>query len=515
MRIGIDVGGTFTDLVVTRDEGGIAQFKTHSTPVDPSIGVFRGLAEISETYGVTLDQLLLDVELIVHGTTVATNTLVERKGANVALITTSGFRDLLEMREGLKEDRYNLRMASVEPLIPRYLRMGISERVKYDGSVHTPLDVESLRKALLKLKDEGVESIAVCFLFSFMNPDHELKAEAEIRKVFPDAFVSLSHEVLPQIKEFDRISTTALNAYVGPELGKYLGNLQQRMVDHGDQRKILIIQSNGGSAPIEDSIKFAVRSILSGPAGGAKGAAKVASSLGEENVIALDMGGTSTDISIIEGGRPHVANEKFESGWKISVPMIDIHTLGAGGGSIARVDIGGVLRVGPDSAGAEPGPACYGLGGEDPTVTDAALLLGLLDGTSFLGGKASLDKNLSEQAIKYKVADPLGLSITDAAEGILRVVSNSIAEGIRLASVRKGLDPREFSMVAFGGAAGILANQVAREVGIHKVLVPQAAPVLSAFGMLTSELRYDFSQSYPSGLNVLDLEEMTSRLRIM
>jgi N-methylhydantoinase A len=285
--------------------------------------------------------------------------------------------------------------------------------------------------------------------------------------------------------------------------------------DHGDQRKILIIQSNGGSAPIEDSIKFAVRSILSGPAGGAKGAAKVASSLGEENVIALDMGGTSTDISIIEGGRPHVTNEKFESGWKISVPMIDIHTLGAGGGSIARVDIGGVLRVGPDSAGAEPGPACYGLGGEDPTVTDAALLLGLLDGTSFLGGKASLDKNLSEQAIKYKVADPLGLSITDAAEGILRVVSNSIAEGIRLASVRKGLDPREFSMVAFGGAAGILANQVAREVGIHKVLVPQAAPVLSAFGMLTSELRYDFSQSYPSGLNVLDLEEMTSRLRIM
>lgn len=515
MRIGIDVGGTFTDLVVTRVEGGITQFKTPSTPKDPSIGVFRGLTEISETYGVTLDQLLLDVELIVHGTTVATNTLVERKGANVALITTSGFRDLLEMREGLKEDRYNLRMASVEPLIPRYLRMGISERVKYDGSVHTPLDVESLRKALLKLKDEGVESIAVCFLFSFMNPDHELKAEAEIRKVFPDAFVSLSHEVLPQIKEFDRISTTALNAYVGPELGKYLGNLQQRMVDHGDQRKILIIQSNGGSAPIEDSIKFAVRSILSGPAGGAKGAAKVASSLGEENVIALDMGGTSTDISIIEGGRPHVTNEKFESGWKISVPMIDIHTLGAGGGSIARVDIGGVLRVGPDSAGAEPGPACYGLGGEDPTVTDAALLLGLLDGTSFLGGKASLDKNLSEQAIKYKVADPLGLSITDAAEGILRVVSNSIAEGIRLASVRKGLDPREFSMVAFGGAAGILANQVAREVGIHKVLVPQAAPVLSAFGMLTSELRYDFSQSYPSGLNVLDLEEMTSRLRIM
>lgn len=288
-------------------------------------------------HGLSLDQLLNEVKLIVHGTTVATNTLVERKGANVGLITTEGFRDLLEMREGLKEDRYNLRMASVEPLIPRYLRLGVPERVKYDGSVHTPLDVGALNCSLQELKREGVESLAVCFLFSFMNPAHELQAEAEIRKVFPDAFVSLSHEVLPQIKEFDRISTTALNAYVGPELGRYLGNFQRRIGEHGDESKVLIIQSNGGAAPIEDSIKFAVRSILSGPAGGAKGAAKAAASVGERNVIALDMGGTSTDISIIEGGKPHVANEKFEAGWKIAVPMIDIHTLGAGGGSIARV----------------------------------------------------------------------------------------------------------------------------------------------------------------------------------
>ena len=515
MRIGIDVGGTFTDLVVAQNDGSIEQFKTHSTPKDPSIGVLQGLAEVAGAHGLTLDQMLTEVELIVHGTTVATNTLVERKGANVGLITTEGFRDLLEMREGLKEDRYNLRMASVEPLVPRYLRLGVPERVKYDGSIHTPLDVGALKCSLQELKKEGVESLAVCFLFSFMNPDHELQAEVEIRKVFPDAFVSLSHEVLPQIKEFDRISTTALNAYVGPELGRYLGNFQRRIGEHGDESKVLIIQSNGGAAPIADSIKFAVRSILSGPAGGAKGAANAAASEGEGNVIALDMGGTSTDISIIEGGRPHVANEKFEAGWKIAVPMIDIHTLGAGGGSIARVDLGGVLRVGPESAGAEPGPACYGLGGETPTVTDAALVLGLLDPSSFLGGRASLDVNLSREAIRAKVAEPLGLSVTEAADGILRVVSNLIAEGIRLASVRKGLDPREFSMVAFGGAAGMLATRVAREVGIQKVLVHPAAAVLSAFGMLTSDVQYDFSQSYPMGLKALDLDEVRGRLKTM
>ncbi|MDP6512361.1 MAG: hydantoinase/oxoprolinase family protein, partial [SAR202 cluster bacterium] len=515
MRIGIDVGGTFTDLVVAQDDQPIGHFKTHSTPSDPSIGVLRGLTEVAEAHGQTLDQLLAEVELIVHGTTVATNTLVERKGANVGLITTEGFRDLLEMREGLKEDRYNLRMKPVEPLVPRYLRLGVPERVKFDGSVHTPLDLDALRGALRELKAEGVDSLAVCFLFSFMNPDHELQAEAEIRMAFPDAFISLSHQVLPQIKEFDRLSATALNAYVGPELGRYLGNLQQRMNEHSDESKVLIIQSNGGAAPIEDSIRFAVRSILSGPAGGAKGAAYAASVVGEENVIALDMGGTSTDISIIEGGRPHVANEKYEAGWKIAVPMIDIHTLGAGGGSIARVDLGGVLRVGPDSAGADPGPACYGLGGDDPTVTDAALVLGLLDPESFLGGRANLDSSLSEKAIQEKVADPLGLSVTDAAAGILRVVSNSIAEGIRLASVRKGLDPREFAMVAFGGAAGMLANQVAREIGIRKVIVHPAAPVLSAFGMLASDLQYDYSQSHPAGLETLDVDEMRSRLRMM
>jgi len=515
LRIGIDVGGTFTDLVVAQNNRNIEQFKTHSTPKDPSIGVLKGLTDIANAHKITLNELLAKVELIVHGTTVATNTLIERKGANVGIITTDGFRDLLEIREGLKEDRYNLRMPSVKPLVPRYLRLGIKERIKYDGSVHTPINIINLKENLKKLKSEGVNSLAVCFLFSFMNSKHELQAAEEIKKIFPNAFISLSHEVLPQIKEFDRISTTAVNAYVGPELSKYLSNFQKRIVEYGDESKVLIIQSNGGAAPIEDSVKFAVRSILSGPAGGAQGAANAAYDINEKNIIALDMGGTSTDISIIEDGKPHIANEKFEAGWKIAVPMIDVHTLGAGGGSIASVDISGVLRVGPESAGAEPGPACYGLGGEKPTVTDAALILGLLNKHSFLGGRVTLNDNLAEQAIKNKIADPLGLTITEAANGIIRVVTNSIAEGIRLASIRKGLDPRNFSMVAFGGAAGIIANQVAREVGIQKILIPYTAPVLSAFGMLTSNIQYDFSQSYPSGLEILDLNEIRSQLQEM
>jgi len=308
-RIGIDVGGTFTDLVVSRDDQPLQFFKTHSTPADPSLGVLQGLTDIADEAGTSVEDLLGDVELIVHGTTVATNTLIERKGAKVGLITTEGFRDLLEMREGLKEDRYNLRMQPVEPLVPRYLRVGVPERVRSDGQVHTPIDLDRLEEELETLKAEGVDSLAVCFLFSFLNSDHELAAEQVIRRIFPDAFVSLSHQVLPQIKEFDRLSTTTLNAYVGPALGSYLSRLQSRLGEDAAASKVLVIQSNGGTAPIADSVLFAVRSILSGPAGGTKGAAHSAVESGERNVIALDMGGTSTDISIIEDGRPHIAGD--------------------------------------------------------------------------------------------------------------------------------------------------------------------------------------------------------------
>ena len=401
-------------------------------------------------------------------------------------------------------------MDQVEPLAPRYLRVGVAERVDSSGSVRRELDVDGLRREVEYLKSEGVDSVAICFLFSFLNPDHEIQAEKIVREILPDAYVSASHVILPQIKEFDRLSTTSLNAYVGPSLSNYLERLDTRISGAGSSTPLFVIQSNGGIAPVADSSEQAVRSILSGPAGGAAGAARVARQLGEERVIALDMGGTSTDITLIEAGSPHITGEKFESGWKIAVPTVDIHTLGAGGGSVARVDEGGVLRVGPTSAGADPGPACYGRGGTQPTVTDAALVLGLLDTERFLGGAVELEPDLAIEAIRASVAEPLGLDVEAAAEGILRVVSSSIAEGIRLASVSRGLDPREFALMGFGGAAGLIATRVAREIGIRRVLIPPAGPVLSAFGMMASDLKYDLALSHPSSLSAVDLDALRS-----
>ena len=506
-RIGIDVGGTFTDFVVVRDGEPPRQFKTASTPRDPSEGALRGLAECAGAYGLSLDALLAQTEMLIHGTTVATNTLVERKGANVGLITTDGFRDLLEMREGLKEDRYNLRMQPVEPLAPRYLRLGVPERVRADGGVDTPLDDAALDDALDTLKAEGADALAVCFLFSYLNPEHERRAAERIRDKFPGAYVSLSHEVIPQIKEFDRLSATVINSYVGPVFGEYLLRLRERLSEFSSVSDILIMQSNGGVASIEDSSRLAVSAILSGPAGGVSGAARYGEALGEPKLIGFDMGGTSADISLIENGAPHLTGEKFEAGWKIAVPAIDIQTLGAGGGSIARVDAGGILRVGPDSAGAAPGPACYGRGGEEPTVTDANLLLGYLDAENFLGGRETLSQDKAEQALSERVAAPLGIDTVEAAQGVHRVVSAAMAEGIRLMSVKRGVDPRDFAILAFGGASGLHVSAVARQLGIRKVYVPAAAPVLSAFGMLSTDLQYDSSLSYPASLDdAMDLD---------
>ena len=450
-KIGIDVGGTFTDFVVApageparglSEQGGQPRFfKTQTTPADPSIGVMNGLREAASAYGLSLDEFLGDTGLVIHGSTVATNTLVERKGATVGLVTTDGFRDLLEMREGLKEDRYNLRMNMVEPLAARYLRVGVPERVRASGKVERPLDEAALVESLEYLAREGAEALAVCFLFSYLNPAHEQRAAEIIRSRFPDLYASLSHEVIPQIKEFDRLSTTVINSYVGPVFSRYLTRLAERFAAYPQLEDVLIMQSNGGVAPIEDSKNMAVRAILSGPAGGVSAAAYIGQLLREPKIIAFDMGGTSTDISLIENGIPHIANEKFEAGWKIAAPMIDIHTLGAGGGSIARVDEGGILHVGPDSAAADPGPACYGKGGTRPTVTDASLALGYLDAGNFLGGRASLDPGAAERSLTGDVGAPLGLSSVESAFGVYKVVCTTIAEGIRLMSGVPGRRP--------------------------------------------------------------------------
>ena len=323
-------------------------------------------------------------------------------------------------------------------------------------------------------------------------------------------FTSVSSQVIPQIKEFDRLSTTVVNSYVGPVFDSYLTNLKERLSSFHQAGDVLIMQSNGGVAPIDDSSRLAVRAILSGPAGGVNGAVAYGQLLNEPNIIAFDMGGTSTDISLIENGIPHLTTEKFEAGWKIAVPMIDIHTMGAGGGSIAQVGPGGILHVGPESAGADPGPACYSKGGTLPTVTDANLALGYLDPGNFLGGEAHLDPRLSERVLEEHVARPLSLSTAEAANGVSKVVSTAIAEGIRLMSVQRGVDPRHFSLLAFGGAAGLQAVEVARQLGVTTVYVPQAAPVLSAYGMLSTDLKYDFSRSYPASMDSLDLNTIQS-----
>ena len=511
-KIGIDVGGTFTDFVVAGEGGQPRFFKTQSTPDDPSIGVMTGLQEAAAAYGLSLDRLLGDTDLVIHGSTVATNTLVERKGARVGLITTDGFRDLLEMREGLKEDRYNLRMTPVEPLSARYLRVGVPERVRANGLVERPLDEAALVESLEYLVQEGAEALAVCFLFSYLSSSHERQAWENIRRRYPDMYTSLSHEVIPQIKEFDRLSTTVINSYVGPVFSRYLLHLNERFAAYPQLKDVLIMQSNGGVAPIDDSSRMAVRAILSGPAGGVSAAAHIGQLLEESKVIAFDMGGTSTDISLIENGVPHITNEKFEAGWKIAAPMIDIHTLGAGGGSIARVDEGGILHVGPDSAGAEPGPACYGKGGVNPTVTDASLVLGYLDAANFLGGKASLNPAAAEQSLAENVATPLHLSNVESAYGVYKVVCTTIAEGIRLMSVQRGVDPREFTIMGFGGASGLHAAEVGRQLHVAKVYIPASAPVLSAYGMLNTDIKYDFFRSYPVSLDRLDLNELRSIL---
>jgi len=508
--IGIDVGGTFTDFVVAQEGQPPRYFKTASTPNDPSEGLMVGLNDAATAHGLSLENFLASADMIIHGSTVATNTLVERKGAKVGLLTTDGFRDLLEMREGLKEDRYNLRMTPVEPLVPRYLRADVPERVLADGSVKDSLDEDALNAALDNLKDEGVEALAVCFLFSYLNPEHEDRVGAIIRSKFPGMYTSLSSQVIPQIKEFDRLSTTVINSYVGPVLGRYLENLQNRLTSFQQAGDFLIMQSNGGVAPIEDSRRLAVRSILSGPAGGVAGAAAYGGLVGASDLIAFDMGGTSTDISLIENGEPYLSTEKFEAGWKISVPMIDIHTMGAGGGSIASVGPGGIMHVGPESAGATPGPAAYDKGGDRPTVTDANLALGYLDAGNFLGGAAKLDASLAEKAILAHVAEPVNLSMIEAAEGISEVVSTSIAEGIRLMSVQRGVDPRRFAIMAFGGAAGLHAGKVAKQLQVGKVIIPAAAAVLSAHGMLATDLKYDYSRSHPAALLGMDLGSIRS-----
>jgi N-methylhydantoinase A len=502
-RIGIDVGGTFTDLVAI-DEGGLTTLaKVPSTPDDPSLGVLDGLSQLAGRLGLNRTTLLRDTDRVVHGTTVATNALLEHKGARLGLLTTEGHRDVVEMREGLKDDRYNLRMPPPEQLVPRRLRLPVRERIRADGRIETPLDPASLEAAIAVLEGERVESVAVCYLHAWCDPRHERQTAEALARALPDAYVSLSSAVLPQIKEFERVSTTIINAYVGPVLSRYLARLEARLAEAGYRGPTLIIHSHGGVAPIAEAGRLAAGAVLSGPAGGAAGSVYASRLLGEPNLIPFDMGGTSTDICLVVDGQAALVMDRKIAGHRIALGSLDIASIGAGGGSIARVDAGGILHVGPESAGAAPGPACYGQGGAEPTVTDANLVLGYLDPANFLGGARSLDKGLAARAVD-RIAAALGIDRLAAARGIHRVINTNMAEGVRLVSVRRGVDPRRFALFAFGGAAGLHGTEIARQLGLARVIVPRVASVLSAWGMLATDLRFELSRTHIGDAKALD-----------
>jgi len=506
-RIGIDVGGTFTDLVAVDDQGSVTLAKAATTPEDQSLGVMAGLDRLAEALGVSRDTMFEQTERIVHGTTVATNALLERKGARVGLLTTAGHRDVLEMREGLKADRYDLRQPPPEPLVPRDLRIGVRERIRADGRVETALEPEALDEAIEPLRRAEVDSVAVCFLHAYRNDRHERLAAERLAARMPHAYVSLSSAVFPQIKEYERVCTTVVNAYVGPVLSRYLGRLESRLQEAGFGGPILIMQSHGGVATIVDSIRLAAGGVLSGPAGGVAAGRHAAGLLGLRDLVLFDMGGTSTDVSLVVGGRAQVASDRALAGQRVALRALDIVSIGAGGGSIARVDAGGVLHVGPTSAGADPGPACYGKGGDDATVTDANLVLGLLDPDNFLGGRARLDRSAAEVAID-RVAAALGVERMEAALGVHHIVNTRMAEGMRLVSVRRGVDPRRFALLAFGGAAALHVTAVARQLELKRVVVPRLASVLSAWGMLASDLRYEVARTHIGDASQLDADAL-------
>lgn len=494
-QIGVDVGGTYTDLVATDESGRTVFAKSPSTPSDQSLGVMAGLEELARRLGVTRAEMLDATDRLVHGTTVATNALLERKGARVALLTTEGHRDVVEMREGLKPDRYDLRSPPPEPLVPRELRFGIRERLRANGEISIPLDAKSLDDAIAAIKKSGATSVAVCFLHAYINPVHELAAVERLKEALPGIGISRSSDVLPQIKEYERVSTTIVNAYVEPIVRRYLTNLEARLTEAGFKGSLFVVLSHGGMAPVEEASRLAAGTVLSGPAGGMSGGRRCAELVGIPDLVPFDMGGTSTDISLIAGGQASLSADGMLAGQRIALRSLDIASIAAGGGSIASVDAGRTLRVGPESAGSVPGPACYGNGGLAATVTDANVVLGYLDAAAFMGGKRPLDRSASESAID-RVAAALELSRQEAAAGIYRMINLKMADGIRLMTLRRGVDPRKFALLSFGGAAGLHAAEVARELEIKRIIVPTVASVLSAWGMLTSDLRYEVSRTH-------------------
>jgi len=482
-RVGIDIGGTFTDVVVVDEQGSTKTAKVPSTPWDYAQGIIDGLqaAAVEPEH----------ISSLHHGTTIATNTVVQRTGARTGLITTKGFEGVLEIGRADKEQIFNYWWRPPKPLAHRLHRIGVSERVDFEGAIVEALDEDEVRSAIKLLKAGGIESIAVCCLNSFVNPAHERRIREIVEREWDDVFVCTSFEVMPEIREFERCSTTVVNAYVGPPVERYLKSLERRLQEAGYPGNVLVMNSAGGVMTADSSRQLPAGTALSGPAAGVMAGVGIAGDTGYKNLITLDVGGTSSDVALISNGMPRIAHE-WHLGFNIPVrlPAIDLHTVGSGGGSIAWIDGGGSLRVGPRSAGARPGPVCYGLGGTSVTLTDAWLVLGYIDPQFWLSRYGwSLDLQSAQKAIEEQIASPLGLSVERAAHAIHMVTVNNLTQAIHLISVQRGYDPRDFKLVSFGGAAPLLAVESARELGIPQVVVPLAPGVTSALGLLQSNIR--------------------------
>ena len=488
-RIGIDVGGTFTDVTLLNAQTGKCHtYKLSSTPQDQSIAIMNGARAVLEENGVEAAQ----VSYFGHGTTVATNMIIERKGAKTALITTSGFRDILEIGRQTRPSLYNLFEDKPETLIKRSLRREVSERVTSDATVLQKADLEEIKKVLVELKEEGIEALAICFLFSYLNDGNERIAEGCVKGILSDVYCSVSSSILPEFREFERLSTTVINAYLGPKMKQYIHNLQLRVQELGIPVEPYITQSNGGVMSIRSTIETPVQTALSGPSAGVVGAMYVSRFAGFSNLITYDMGGTSTDVSLVADGVAEYTTKRKICGLPSGVPMIDVHAVGAGGGSIAYIDSGGALKVGPESAGAMPGPACYGLGGENPVVTDANLVLGRINPKHFLGGRMKIEAKHAEKAIEQKIANTMGLSLQQAAAGIVSVVNSNMARAIRVITVERGYNPSDFVLVAYGGAGPLHAVQLAQDMGIKTVMVPPSPGTLCALGLLTADIKKSY-----------------------
>ncbi len=518
LRIGVDIGGTFTDLVVFDDlTGNFAVGKTLTTPRDPSQAVETLVLEMLERQHISASE----VRQLIHGTTLVTNAIIERTGARTALFATEGFRDSIEIRRENRYELYDLMLEMPQPLVPRYLRFGIPQRTLADGTTLRELDTTFVEQLTRELAENGIGAIAIAFLNSFANPSAEQEARAIVQRVAPDIRVSISSEVVPEIREFERTSTTIANVYVQNRVENYLRELQARLTRIGFQGNLFLIISSGGIVTVDTAMRFPVRLLESGPAGGALAASSYGVACGYDDLLSFDMGGTTAKFCIIDRGQPLLAHEfevdrryrlKKGSGLPIKLPVIEMIEIGAGGGSIARVDPMGLLKVGPDSAGAEPGPVCYGHGGTEPTVTDADLVLGYLDPDYFLGGQLKIDLAAARQAIKERIADPLGLSIEEAAWGIHQIVNEGMANAARIHTLERGKDPHRFPVFAFGGAGPVHGFRIAKALGSPALIAPFGAGVMSAVGFLTAPLSFDFVRSWPGRVDQLDWHEVNALL---